>query len=140
MIKTWLKSPAAVLPTKAHPDDVGYDLTIIKEEKRISDDCIMYDTAVCVTPPAGHYIEVFPRSSIYKTGWMIANSAGIIDPSYTGTIKIVMNRVRKDVPDLPLPFKGFQMVLRQNIPSQIELTEEPQNETLRGEGGFGSTN
>ena len=42
---------------------------------------------VCaVTQQPVHY-WLAPRSSIYKTGYMMANSLGIIDSSYRGTLK-----------------------------------------------------
>lgn len=66
---------------------------------------IMYDTGIAVCPPDGYYTEVVPRSSLSKTGYMLANSVGIID-AYQGCLK------GDDLDDLSLPFKGFQLILR----------------------------
>lgn len=132
--------PEAVLPTKARESDVGYDLTIIKLHKQISDNILMYDTGIKLQVPWGHYVEVYPRSSLSKTGWMLANSVGIIDSSYTGNIYVVLARSDPTTPELPLPFKGFQLVVRKQHHANFSLTEEDQlTETSRGTGGFGST-
>lgn len=126
--------PDAILPTKAHPDDTGYDLTIISLIKTMDENTKMFDTGVAVKPPEGYYTEVVPRSSFSKSGYLLANSVGIIDSSYRGTIKIVL----RGAGELQMPYKGFQLILRKRedaVVKQVDFLEE----TERGEGGFGST-
>ena len=129
----------AVIPSKAHPSDTGYDLTVIRVSKDMSlngQTIIMYDTGIAVCPPDGYYTEVVPRSSLSKTGYMLANSVGIINSSYRGSIKIVVSGP-SSLEDLPLPFKGFQLILRKL--EEAEAVEvEDLDETERGDGGFGS--
>ena len=139
MILSVKKSDArAVIPEKAHPSDVGYDLTIIDIVKRDHPNIIMYDTGIAVNPGDGFYTEIVPRSSFYKTGHLLANSVGIIDPDYRGTLKIVVVKILNDMPDLPLPYKGFQLIVRSLNNSTLKVVEDL-NETVRGDGGFGST-
>ena len=140
-MNVWLCHPNAVLPSKAHPTDVGYDLTLVEKHKTL-DHGVMYDTGVRASPPPGYYIEVVPRSSLSKTGWIMANSMGIIDPSYTGNIYVALYPVSERVPELQLPFKGFQMVLRRSHEAEVvNMTDlAAQTTTARGDGGFGSTN
>ena len=130
----------AVLPSKAHDSDIGWDLIAIKEHKLINEDIIMYDTGIVVIPPKGYYLEILPRSSISKTGWMLANSVGTIDPDYRGNLYIVLTRVIKSMPKIELPFCKCQLVLRKiEKASLIEVTEQEIDITERGSGGFGST-
>lgn len=129
-----------VMPTKARPSEVGYDLTIVREAKRISSDVIMYDTGVRVKPELGFYIEVVPRSSLSKSGWMMANSVGVIDNSYRGNLMIALVRAVPNAPEITLPFKGFQMIFRPQVNARLELVDKIGDETARGTGGFGSTN
>ena len=75
-------APLPVVPKKACPSDVGYDLTLIREEKKISHSNTMYDSGISVIPPIGYYIEIIPRRSLSKLGYIMANSIGIIDPDY----------------------------------------------------------
>ena len=135
--------PNAVIPTKAYPSDTGYDLTLIRVSKDMSipgfeQKIIMYDTGIAVCPPDGYYTEVVPRSSLSKTGYMLANSVGIIDASYRGSIKVVVTG-DNSLDDLSLPFKGFQLVLRKL--EEVEVVEvDDLDDTVRGDGAFGSTN
>lgn len=133
-----LDDPSAIMPSKVRASDVGYDLTLIRESKRVFPTVIMYDTGVRIEPGDGFYVELVPRSSLIKTGWMMANSVGIIDASYRGTLKVVLVRVVPDAPDISLPFTGFQLIFRKQINATM-TTVSQLDQTARGEGGFGST-
>jgi dUTP pyrophosphatase len=137
-IRFVLDDNRAVVPTKAHPSDIGYDLTAIDVFKIISEKIIMFETGIRVCPPDGYYIEILPRSSMSKTGYMLANSVGIIDPSYTGTLKIALIKVDEDSDDIELPFTKCQLVLRKAEYVGMLQVEEIEN-TSRGDGGFGSS-
>jgi dUTP pyrophosphatase len=133
-----LEHPNAVMPTRVHEDDIGFDVIIIDIFKVVNDSITMYETGIAVKPDDGYYVEVVPRSSFSKTGYVLANSIGIIDPNYRGTIKIAVIKVDKNMPDLPVPYKGFQLIVR-----KVEKVELKQvfdlDKTSRGDGGFGST-
>lgn len=139
MLQVVLDDPRAKVPSLAHPTDVGYDLTVIDEFKRVSSKVTLFETGVRVRPPAGFYCEIVPRSSISKTGYMLANSVGTIDPDYTGTLKIALAKVDPDAPDLVPPFTKCQLVLRPiHHAAAVEVVSDLQT-TQRGDGGFGST-
>ena len=139
-IKCIKKNNQSILPSKAHDSDIGWDLVAIKEHKVIHKDIIMYDTGLIVIPPKGYYLEILPRSSISKTGWMLSNNVGTIDPDYRGNLYISLTRVVKDMPKLDLPFCKCQLVLRKINKSYItEISEIDISTTERGEGGFGSS-
>jgi dUTP pyrophosphatase len=128
----------AIIPSKAHKSDIGYDLTVIDVCKKFSKSTTLYETGIAVQPPSGYYIEVIPRSSLSKTGHIMANSLGIIDPEYTGTIKIPLTKLDNDMPNLKVPFCKFQLVLRKAHQSDVEEVSTFE-QTKRGSGGFGST-
>lgn len=130
--------PDAVIPEKMGPREVGYDLTIISVHQRIDADTIMFDTGILTQPPDGYYFEIIPRSSIYKTGWVMANSVGVIDPTYRDTLKIVLTRPKHDSPEIALPSRIAQLVLRQYYPDIETRVVNTLTETYRT-GGFGST-
>ena len=128
----------AVTPTKAHPTDSGFDLTAIGVSKNLNDDVYLLSTGIAVTPPTGWFFGLFPRSSISKTGYMLANSVGIVDKHYTGELLIALRKVDKTAPDLEFPVKIAQLVLLPLVyPSIEEIAELPT--TDRGDKGFGST-
>jgi len=127
----------AVSPSKAHPEDSGFDLTLVQKIKEDAG-VVFYDTGIAVQPPPGYYFEVFGRSSISKSGWMLANNVGIIDSSYRGSIRVALVKVVADAPDIVLPCKLVQMIPRQFV--HLDPIEVDQlSDTIRGEGGFGSS-
>jgi len=105
---------------------------------KVEGNVYFFDTGVRVSPPPGFYFDLVPRSSIFKSGFMLANSVGIIDMTYRGTIKVPLVKVNetKEIPKLP--WRAVQLIPRRFFP--LEAKEVPSlDKTLRGEGGFGST-
>ena len=98
-------------------------------------DIRLYDTGIKVEPPPGYYCEIVPRSSIVKAGVMLANSTGIIDPTYRGTLKVCLVGEKQQC-----PFKLCQLILRPIPPNFVVVKKSSLSRTSRGEGGFGSTN
>jgi deoxyuridine 5'-triphosphate nucleotidohydrolase len=136
----WKTRPDAQAPFKSRFSDVGFDLTIIEKYKEYGT-CILFDTGIKIQVPVGYYAEIVPRSSLSKTGWMLANSVGVIDCGYTGNIYVPLIKVDPAAADLELPFKAVQLIIRKQFYSylidQSETTEI--QETSREEGGFGSS-
>ena len=140
MVKLFFKlnSENSILPKKAGENEVGYDLTAIKQDKKIGDNTYMFDTGVSVQVSDGYYTEIIPRSSLVKTGYILTNSIGIIDPTYRGSLKICLTKIDPTKEDISLPFVKTQLIVRKMIQSEgIEV--ESLEETERGDGGFGST-
>ncbi|MBT4526896.1 MAG: dUTP pyrophosphatase [Deltaproteobacteria bacterium] len=129
------------IPKKAHLDDSGLDLSLIKViQKR--DNIFFFDTGISVEPPTGYYTELVPRSSIYKQDFIMANSVGIIDQGYRGLIMMPMRYVGKgnglsEAENL-IGERVGQLILKQLVPFQIEICDDL-SKTQRGEGGFGSS-
>lgn len=130
-------SSNAVAPFKSRVSDSGYDLTLIEKIKE-NGEVQFFDTGIKVTPPQGYYFDLVPRSSISKSGYVLANNIGIIDMSYTGNIIVPLIKIDKSKPDLELPCRLVQIIPR---PIQhfkcVEVDEL--EDTERGVGGFGST-
>lgn len=134
----WAKTDKnAHVPSKSRISDAGYDLTIIKKVKTVGD-VEFYDTGVKIQPDFGYYFDLVPRSSISKTGYMLANCVGIIDRTYTGPILIALRKVDKSADDLKLPCRIAQIIPRHIVHLHIEEVDELY-ETERNVGGFGST-
>lgn len=138
LLSFYIEDENALVPSKVRASDIGWDLTIIKKVKTYSNKIAMYDTGIKVIPEFGYYTEIVPRSSLSKTGYMLANSIGIIDPEYRGTLKIVLTKIDDSLPDIVLPFKCAQLIIRKMEHSRYNIIENVE-ETSRNEGGFGST-
>jgi dUTP pyrophosphatase len=83
---------------------------------------------------------LYPRSSISKTNFMMANSVGIIDAGYRGNIMAkIRNMSLQGISKVSENDKMFQICSPDLKPIKIELVNEL-SETSRGDGGFGSTN
>lgn len=98
--------------------------------------CAVYDDN---GNPLPYYL--FPRSSISKTQFRMANSVGIIDSGYRGEImaKVDVVNGERNTPVLEQGDRLFQICSHNLLPfKSIELVSEL-DETDRGEGGFGST-
>jgi dUTP pyrophosphatase len=130
--------PQAVTPTKATPYAVGYDLTAISVYKKLTDRTTLYDTGIKVQPPEGYYTEILPRSSLSKTGYCLSNSVGTIDSDYRGRLLIALTRIDDGFPELTLPFTRCQLVLRRHEDYTLRGVDTLAD-TIRGSGGFGST-
>lgn len=130
----------AVVPSKAHQSDSGFDLTIIDVVKRIDDKTALYGTGIKAIPPSGFYFEIVPRSSISKTGYILSNNIGIIDQSYRGELLVSLTKINPDAPDIDLPFRIAQLIPREYlhfIPTLV--SPDSISDTSRGVGGFGSS-
>jgi dUTP pyrophosphatase len=130
--------PGAIVPTKANPSDVGYDITVIRAVKKLNGAVTLYDTGLKIGMDPGFYAEIVPRSSLSKSGFVLANSMGIIDPSYTGNLLVALARVDADAPEPALPFRCCQLIVRPQIHAIVSECSEI-DATVRGDGGFGST-
>jgi deoxyuridine 5'-triphosphate nucleotidohydrolase len=128
----------AIMPTKAHLSDVGYDVTIISQHKKLNSKTFLYDTGIQLAIEIGYYIEIVPRSSLSKSGYMLANSLGIIDASYRGNIYIALIKIVDEAEDIQLPFRCCQFIVRKQYDMTLVVNRELDT-TYRSDGGFGST-
>lgn len=83
-------------------------------------------------------ISLRPRSSIYKTGMVLANAVPTIDKSYTGEISLIFYHVMKNLPRYKVGDKIAQMYFDCTFSLEFEDAIEL-DKTERGNGGFGST-
>ena len=130
--------PNAVIPVYAKPGDAGLDLTAISESWNENNSMVTYDTGLAVEIPEGHVGLLFPRSSFSKTTLNLANSVGVIDSGYRGSIMLKFRYLEEgavyDVGD-----RVGQLLILPYPAIEFEEVEELSS-TERGEGGFGSTN
>lgn len=132
----------AVPPTLAYDTDTGYDVTLIKKMKTIRlgsfGEVSLYDSGIIISPPKGYYVDLVARSSLSKTGHMLANGFGVIDNTYRGTLIAAMLKYDIDGSDLELPGKYVQIIFRPVIhftPVEVDVIDI----TKRGAGKLGST-
>ena len=128
------------MPAYAYAGDAGRDLraaenTILKPFERKAVPC-----GISLAIPAGYAGLVMPRSGLaLKHGITVANSPGLIDSNYRGEIKaILVNIDAHDEFRIDRGDRIAQLVIVE-VPL-VNLAEvERLDDTVRGEGGFGSS-
>ena len=82
---------------------------------------------------------LYPRSSISKTPFRLANCVGIIDSGYRGNLKVVIDNKDDNKHNLLCGHRLFQICMP-NLTSdfKVEIVDKL-TDTSRGSGGFGST-
>lgn len=75
----------ALLPTKAHATDAGFDLYADSIQYDNNGNTV-YGTGIAIEIPQGHVGLIFPRSSNAKKDLILSNSVGVIDSGYRGEI------------------------------------------------------
>lgn len=145
----------AVVPTKAHSTDAGYDLTAISREFD-ADGNVVYHFGLAIEIPEGYAGLIFPRSSICKKDLALTNSVGVIDTGYRGEITAkfkVAQRVHGDIKALPdtavvenwntATLYAVGERVAQLIIQKVEDVQWQEVDSLgkseRGTGGYGST-
>jgi dUTP pyrophosphatase len=123
----------AIAPFKNKITDTGYDLTLIRFIKE-QNGVLYYGTGIKIQPDYGFYFDLVPRSSICKTGYIMANSIGILDHSFSGEIIVPLIKINKNLEDLLLPCRLMQLIPRQLILMDAVEVDELM-ETTRGDDG-----
>ena len=122
--------------------DSGFDLymadyTVLgPNETRILDLQVRAELLLGAQGPHGYYL--YPRSSISKTPLRLANSVGIIDFGYRGTLKVAVHNTGPVAYTIRREDRLFQLCMPSLNPFQVTFGAVSRA-TERGEGGFGST-
>ena len=89
--------------------------------------------------PAGYEAQIRPRSGMaIKHGITMINSPGTIDEDYRGEVKIAVVNISNEAYTIQPDERIAQMVIAKYEQAKVEVVTEL-SETVRGEGGFGST-
>lgn len=122
--------------------DSGIDLFCPEDVDIYPGETKMIDFKVKCTMNLGDISTGFlliPRSSISKTTLRLANSVGVIDVGYRGNIKGVFDNISKDkIYKVKKGDRLVQICSAHLFPLEVKLVDSL-SETIRGEGGFGST-
>lgn len=100
---------------------------------------VLVPTGLFVEIPAGHEIQVRPRSGLAaKKGVTVLNAPGTIDADYRGEIRVILVNLSSDDFVIERGERIAQLVLARH--ERMEWEESGSlEESARGAGGFGST-
>ena len=123
-------------PTRGSDEAAGYDLYSYESETVVPKQIKLIDTGISIRVPEGTYGRIAPRSSVSKKDLILANSVGVLDSGYRGELKIRFQKMGEEIYEIG---ERIAQILVLPIP-EIEFEEvENLSESVRGEGGFGST-
>lgn len=133
--------PDAITPTYGTEFSAGADLYAASE----SDVTIMpgttqfIHTGIALEIPSGLVGLVYARSGMAcKKGLAPANKVGVIDSDYRGEIMVALHNHSSDPVTISHGDRIAQIVFTPYITATFEETDTL-NDSVRGEGGFGST-
>ncbi|MCS6935924.1 MAG: dUTP diphosphatase [Chitinophagales bacterium] len=96
-------------------------------------------TGLFIELPDGYEAQLRPRSGLaYKSGITLPNSPATIDSDYRGEIKVALINLSDEDFVVKNGDRIAQLIIARYEKVEWELTQSL-SETLRGEGGFGST-
>ena len=143
MAKVLIKKldPAVELPAYKTEDASGMDLMALLNEPinlKPNSSCLV-PTGLAVAFSNNFEIQIRPRSGLAaKNNISVLNSPGTIDSDYRGEIKVILFNHGKSDFLINNKDRIAQMILTPVIKMDLEETDDLP-ETIRGEGGFGST-
>ena len=143
MTKVLIKklSPDVELPVYKTGGASGMDLmAFIREPIKIApNNSYLVPTGLSVAFSRDYELQIRPRSGLAaKNSITVLNAPGTIDSDYRGEIKIILFNHGKEDFIINNKDRVAQMVLTPVIKMELEETDNLLD-TLRGEGGFGST-
>lgn len=120
--------PDAITPSKATPGAIGVDLHSIDHYIVLPGQRVVVSTGLAVRLPENVYGRIAPRSGLaVKHGLDIG--AGVIDPDYTGEIRVVLFNHDDRVPFIIRPgYRIAQLILEQALTDvSVNVSESVEN-------------
>ena len=143
MVKVFIKklNSSAQLPSYKTSGASGMDL-MAYIEKTINlepgKSCLV-PTGLSVAFPKEYEIQIRPRSGLAaKNNISVLNTPGTIDSDYRGELKIILFNHSKENFTINNNDRVAQMILTPIIKMELEESDKLPD-SIRGEGGFGST-
>jgi dUTP pyrophosphatase len=134
-------NPEVELPLYKTNGASGMDLMAFVEEpiKISPNSSYLVPTGLFMAFSEGYEVQIRPRSGLAaKKNVTVLNTPGTIDSDYRGEIKIILFNHGKEDFIINNKDRVAQMILTPIIKMELEETDSLPD-TLRGEGGFGST-
>ena len=133
-------SDAARVPTRAHDGDAGLDLYAAETATLQPGARASVGTGIAVAIPEGHAGLVLPRSGLAaKHGISVVNAPGLIDAGYRGEVRVLLLNTDRDAAfDVEVGDRIAQLLITPFAAPDLAEAEDL-DQTVRGEGGFGSS-
>lgn len=135
-------SENAKLPTYGTPLAAGADLYACIDGDSVKIDAgetVLIHCGIALELPVGYVGLIFARSGIAtRRGLAPANKVGVIDPDYRGELMVALHNHSGDTATVENGERIAQLVIVPYLTADF-VESDSLDDTLRGEGGFGST-
>lgn len=131
----------AIIPTYGSEYSAGADLYACIENDIVIEPgkTVFISTGLAMELSEGYVALIYARSGLAcKRGLAPANKVGVIDCDYRGEIKVALHNHSDEAQTVSVGERIAQMVVTPYIKCDFEEATEL-SDTVRGEGGFGST-
>lgn len=133
--------PEAILPTYGSEFAAGADLYACMQEQVTLEpgETKLIHTGIAMEVPVGYAGLIYARSGLAtKRGLAPANKVGVVDSDYRGEIMVALHNHGTSAQTVAPGERIAQMVITPFL--TVEYTQADElSDTVRGEGGFGST-
>ena len=137
MLQVKRLSDDAILPVRGSPHSAGYDLASSQDSIIKAGERGIVKTDLSIACPVGTYARIAPRSGLAVKKF-IDVGAGVVDADYRGAVGVVLFNFGSEDFEVTKGDRIAQLILEQV--SMVDAVEvQDLSETVRGEGGFGST-
>lgn len=126
----------ARIPTRAHKEDAGIDLYVCGDHVVSPHQTIKIPLGVAMEIEEGYVGLMWDKSSIGSQS--LKTLGGVIDAGYRGEVLAMVHNLGNESYTFLHGHKVAQMVIQKVELWEVEEVEEL-SDSLRGEGGFGST-
>ena len=128
-------SEKAISPHQATPGSVGYDLFTPVDFLIQPNEQKTVFINLTVTPPEGYYAQLMSKSGLTVL-YELEVKAGVIDPDFTGNIRVVLKN-NSDQPIERIAGEQIAQLLFIKVATPILVQVTCLAKTERGEYGFG---
>lgn len=129
----------AKVPEYASDGDSGADVFSAQDITIRPGERQLVGTGIAIALPQGHEAQIRPKSGLaLNFGMTVLNAPGTVDEGYRGEVGVVLFNTSDEDFVITKGQKIAQMVIKPVYQSNFVEVEEL-DETVRGEGGFGST-
>ncbi len=131
----------AILPTYGSAYAAGADLYAVTdgEVEFLPGETKLIKTGLAMEIPEGYAGLIYARSGLAsKRGLAPANKVGVVDADYRGEVMVALHNHSTSVQTIACGERIAQLVVAPFLKAEF-LEEAELSDTVRGEGGFGST-
>jgi dUTP pyrophosphatase len=142
-VKIFKSAPDLPTPAYKHDGDAGFDIYSNEDINVPGGGVVLVDTGIRIAVPYGYEAQIRLRSSYAKKSILIPNAPGTIDYGYKGPVMVALRNTHPHIAFHLSRGERFAQIVINELPlvklKAVSKEEFFEDDTDRGEGGFGST-